>query len=262
MSAKVTICSQHLHLVPLHHAGDVVCNDCYNLGNIHNLVMCARCGIHYHGSCHGIASSGAVRAGWQCQRCRSCQACRLPSERTKLLICDDCDKAYHPQCLRPHVGQIPKHGWKCKNCRICSDCGARTPGAGLSSRWHAHFTVCDSCYQQRNKGQACPICGRAYRHVAHREMVQCNGCKKFVHGTCDPDAELSTYQTKKATSPEYQYVCPVCKTYPGGRPGHIMKRNNSMDEAEYASQDSYYMGEDSMSGLDTDFDKVKYVCFF
>ena len=27
-------------------------------------------------------------------------------------------------------------------------------------------------YQQRNKGIACPICGRAYRHSAQKDMLQ------------------------------------------------------------------------------------------
>ena len=54
----------------------------------------------------------------------------------------------------------------------CTDCGARVPGLGTSSRWHSNYSVCDSCYQQRNKGIACPICGRAYRHSAQKEMLQ------------------------------------------------------------------------------------------
>lgn len=79
------------------------------------------------------------------------------------MLCERCDKAYHPSCLRPIVTSIPKYGWKCKCCRVCTDCGSRTPGAGLSSRWHSHYTVCDSCYQQRNKGFSCPLCRKAYR---------------------------------------------------------------------------------------------------
>ena len=65
-------------------------------------------------------------------------------------------------------------------CRKCTDCGSRTPGSGQSSRWHANYTVCDSCYQQRNKGLACPICGRAYRHSAQKEMMQCATCKRYL----------------------------------------------------------------------------------
>ncbi|KAH3774918.1 hypothetical protein DPMN_176312 [Dreissena polymorpha] len=65
-----------------------------------------------------------------------------------------------------------------QNCRICEDCQSRTPGSGKSSRWHHNFSVCDSCYQQRNKGLCCPLCGKAYRHFAQKEMVPCNMCKK------------------------------------------------------------------------------------
>ena len=66
-----------------------------------------------------------------------------------------------------------------QNCRICTDCGSRTPGSGPSSRWHLNYSVCDSCYQQRNKGLCCPLCGKAYRHFHNsKTMLPCNICKK------------------------------------------------------------------------------------
>lgn len=40
---------------------------------------------------------------------------------------------------------------------------------------------------------------------------------RFVHGTCDPDADLVTYQQRKDVSPEYEYVCLVCKNEPKKR---------------------------------------------
>lgn len=131
---------------------------------------------------------------------------RKPGDDHKMLMCDTCDKGYHIFCLKPAMSSVPKHGWKCKvsrgdhplilfenlnsvecvvnsslqNCRICMDCGARTPGAGPSSRWHKNYLVCDGCYQQRNKGLACPICHRAYRCFSCKEMLQCSQCKKLV----------------------------------------------------------------------------------
>lgn len=33
---------------------------------------------------------------------------------------------------------------------------------------------------------------------------------RFVHGTCDPAADLSTYRRKKASSPDYCYTCKPC----------------------------------------------------
>ena len=69
----------------------------------------------------------------------------------RYLLCDVCDGAYHAYCLRPQMASVPKNGWKCKRCRRCTDCNSKTPGSGQSSRWHNNYSVCDSCYQQRNK---------------------------------------------------------------------------------------------------------------
>ncbi|XP_024945171.1 histone-lysine N-methyltransferase 2C isoform X3 [Cephus cinctus] len=237
-------CSQHLGQVPLLLNGDVTCIQCYGMGDVSNLVMCSICGQHYHGSCVGLSLLPGVRAGWQCAVCRVCQVCRQPEELSKVMLCEQCEKAYHPSCLRPIVTSIPKYGWKCKCCRVCTDCGSRTPGAGLSSRWHAHYTVCDSCYQQRNKGFSCPLCRRAYRAAAYREMVQCSSCKKFVHGTCDPDADPLTYQHRKEAKPDYDYVCLHCKNMA------LVKRKDNADEyggdsSLTASQESLYGDGDS-----------------
>lgn len=114
----------------------------------------------------------------------------------------------------------------------------------MNFRWHSHYTVCDSCYQQRNKGFSCPLCRKAYRAAAYREMVQCCGCKKFVHGTCDPEADPITYQHRKESKPDYEYVCPNCKTRA------LVKRKDSYDEytgesSLTASQESLYAEGDS-----------------
>jgi len=34
---------------------------------------------------------------------------------------------------------------------------------------------------------------------------------RFVHGTCDVDADLATYNRKKESNPDYVYVCLSCK---------------------------------------------------
>ncbi|CAN7980720.1 unnamed protein product, partial [Ixodes pacificus] len=97
---------------------------------------------------------------------------------------------------------VPRLRFPAQNCRVCGDCGSRTPGSGPSSRWHMNFSVCDSCYQQRNKGVACPLCGKAYRQFSHREdMAQCTMCRKYIHMECD--SQLANHQ-------DADYVCPVC----------------------------------------------------
>ncbi|XP_011303059.1 histone-lysine N-methyltransferase 2C isoform X3 [Fopius arisanus] len=249
-------CKQHLGQVPLL-LNDIACIQCYGMGDVSNLVMCTVCGQHYHGSCVGLALHPGVRAGWQCAPCRVCQVCRQPEEVSKVMLCEQCDKAYHPSCLRPIVTSIPKYGWKCKCCRVCTDCGSRTPGAGQSSRWHSHFTVCDSCYQQRNKGFFCPICGRAYRAAALREMVKCTSCKKYVHGTCDAEADPLTYQHRKEAKPDYEYVCTHCKSQA------LIKRKDNIDEycgdsSLTASQESLY-GDGDSSEFDCSVDDPLYI---
>lgn len=233
-------CKEHLGQVPLVCTDDINCRQCSALGDVGNLMMCSICGDHYHGTCVGLAQLPGVRSGWQCGSCKKCQICRVPdSSEGRTVGCEQCDKIYHASCLRPIMTSIPKYGWKCRCCRVCSDCGSRTPGAGASSRWHAHYTVCDSCYQQRNKGFSCPICHRAYRAAAHREMVKCSGCNKFVHSTCDAEADLSVYHAKKESNPDYEYLCSPCKMAIHSGRIAAMRRNSSVDDDSMsASQES------------------------
>ena len=176
-----------------------------------NLLYCTTCGQHYLYSGAHIKITERIRGGWQCQKCKTCQNCRLSGHEDRYLLCDVCDGAYHAYCLRPQMASVPKNGWKCKRCRRCTDCNSKTPGSGQSSRWHANYSVCDSCYQQRNKGLACPCCGRAYRHSAQREMVQCSSCRKHVHNSCDPDASEEKVLEKRSVQYNYMYVCKICK---------------------------------------------------
>ncbi|KAJ2952039.1 hypothetical protein O0L34_g4300 [Tuta absoluta] len=218
-TTKSSFCKDHLYQVPLICAADIDCRTCHVIGDLANLMTCVSCGAHHHGTCVGLAQLPGVRAGWACRVCRQCQVCRqetapgtMPSE-SRAVTCEHCDKMYHATCLRPMMATVPKYGWKCKCCRVCSDCGARSPGAGPSSRWHAHYTVCDSCYQQRNKGSCCPLCRRAYRAASYRDMIKCTICKRYVHGMCDPEADPLAYRSKKDSSPRYEYHCPLCKAH-------------------------------------------------
>lgn len=74
-------------------------------------------------------------------------------------------------------------------------------------------------------------------------MVQCNVCKKFVHGTCDPEADPAAYQQRKEAKPDYEYVCLHCK-----KSVALVRRKDSMDDcaggsdaaSQNASQDGFY----------------------
>ncbi|XP_068631112.1 histone-lysine N-methyltransferase 2C-like isoform X2 [Battus philenor] len=246
---KSSFCKDHLYQVPLVCTADIECRTCRTIGDISNLMTCVTCGAHYHGTCVGLAQMPGVRAGWSCRGCRVCQVCRgeAPGD-ARSVACEHCDKLYHAACLRPVMATVPKYGWKCKCCRVCSDCGARSPGAGPSSRWHAHYTVCDSCYQQRNKGSFCPLCRRAYRAAAYRDMIRCTACRRYVHGTCDPDAEPQQYRQKKDQNPSYEYNCPICKAHmqlTGSKSGSFEE-----DSLTQSGQDSSYGDENSQQEQD------------
>ncbi|XP_063376990.1 histone-lysine N-methyltransferase 2C-like [Cydia fagiglandana] len=251
---KSSFCKDHLYQVALICTADIDCRTCRAIGDIFNLMTCVTCGAHYHGTCVGLAQLPGVRAGWSCRSCRVCQVCRgesatgVPASDSRAVTCEHCDKMYHAMCLRPRMATVPKYGWKCMCCRICSDCGARSPGAGPSSRWHAHYTVCDSCYQQRNKGSCCPLCRRAYRAAAYRDMIRCITCKRYVHGMCDPEAEPQLYKLKKEQNPQYEYNCPICKTQmqiTGSKLGSFEDDNTAS-----TSQDSSFGDENSQQEQD------------
>ncbi|KAG8188064.1 hypothetical protein JTE90_014303 [Oedothorax gibbosus] len=210
----------------------VLCAACHESGDLSQLILCTSCASYYHGKCVDppIAPSADVRAGWQCSECKVCQNCRQPENDSKMLICNTCDKGYHVYCVKPAVTSVPKSGWKCSACRMCGDCGARTPGNGPSSRWHLNYTVCDSCYQQRNKGVACPLCGKAYRQCSQRKsMKHCIVCQKYIHADCDKRIGISNYQ----------YVCPICTNSEGRHLDESFVEHHIKDSFQGSSRDSF-----------------------
>lgn len=68
---------------------------------------------------------------------------------------------------------------------------------------------------------------------------------RFVHSTCDAEADLTTYHNKKEQNPDYEYNCPPCKVLiQNGRLAAALRRNSSIeDESLSASQESLYNDE-------------------
>lgn len=56
---------------------------------------------------------------------------------------------------------------------------------------------------------------------------------RFVHGTCDTEADLTMYNRRKESNPEYEYICPICK--PRTQPGKEIfpKRKDSKYRSVY-----------------------------
>uniref|UniRef100_T1IZ38 Histone-lysine N-methyltransferase 2C n=1 Tax=Strigamia maritima TaxID=126957 RepID=T1IZ38_STRMM len=256
------LCPQHLNQAPVIAQSEANCMMCDVPGDIAELLFCTSCGHHYHGVCldPNVNVNPVVRAGWQCPECKICQTCRQPGDDNKMLMCDTCDKGYHTFCLKPAMTTIPKHGWKCKNCRVCTDCGSHTPGSGPSSRWHRNYTVCDSCYQQRNKGLACPLCGRAYRHFTQKDMVQCNVCRKYIHAKCDSEIDLLTIQQQRDVDLETDYVCPLCNPNRNRPEVNVSKDESLFSESSIltSSQDlTFSPNEDSVCSMDIDLQAIE-----
>ncbi|GIY54831.1 hypothetical protein CEXT_374931 [Caerostris extrusa] len=222
------------------------CEECNGSGDLCQLLLCTSCAKYYHGSClkPPITPSPDVRAGWQCKNCKVCQNCRIPEESNKMLVCNICDKGYHAFCIKPPVSSIPKSNWKCSACRICGDCGARTPGNGPSSRWHLNYSVCDSCYQQRNKGVACPLCGKAYRQCSQRKvMKRCTVCLKYIHPECDRRTGMNSMN----------YVCPICINIGDKRLDESYVEHHIKDSFQGSSRDSFISGnDDTLSSEESD----------
>ncbi|XP_042908867.1 histone-lysine N-methyltransferase 2C isoform X4 [Parasteatoda tepidariorum] len=225
----------------------VICMVCHESGDLSQLILCTSCGSYYHGNCMdpSISPSHDVRAGWQCLDCKVCQNCRRSEDmNNKMLICSACDKGFHVFCLKPALSSVPKSGWKCYACRKCGDCGARTPGNGPSSRWHMNFTVCDSCYQQRNKGIACPLCKKAYRQFSQRKaMKHCTICQKYIHDECDRRIGINPMD----------YVCPICMTSGNQITDDTYVEHHIKDSFQGSSRDSFLSGnEESQSSEESD----------
>ncbi|XP_062583386.1 histone-lysine N-methyltransferase 2C-like [Saccostrea cucullata] len=274
------LCPDHSDQAEAIAGEDAYCVLCCQADKINKQLFCTSCGHHYHGSClhPSVALSPEVRAGWQCPDCKVCQMCRQPGEDSKMLVCDTCDKGYHTFCLKPVMTAIPKNGWKCKNCRVCGDCGARTPGSGPSSRWHLNYSVCDSCYQQRNKGLSCPLCGKAYRQFTQKAMIQCNTCKKHVHAECDDYIDNVMLERVK-NEEQVDYMCSVCRNrdpevrmesvFPFNFPSHEEPSNEMFDiKGNYSdmenassimdeSSSSFLLNEDSISSMDIDINALE-----
>ncbi|XP_028398675.1 LOW QUALITY PROTEIN: histone-lysine N-methyltransferase 2C-like [Dendronephthya gigantea] len=202
VKSKMVLCPEHIHKAEELVGDDAKCAVCDEVGDLTKQLFCCNCWRHFHGKClqPEVDILPCARMAWHCPACKICSDCGSSVDDNKMLVCDICDKGYHFYCLKPPVASAPKDGWKCENCRRCYDCGSNTPGSGATSRWHFNYTVCDSCYQQRNKGLSCPQCRRAYRHFSDIPMVQCKKCEKSVHKECD-----------EAFADMVPYMCTNCR---------------------------------------------------
>lgn len=74
-------------------------------------------------------------------------------------------------------------------------------------KWHSVPPVPSTFYESANVFRL---------HSVFRVPISDDFVFRFVHRTCDPEADSFTYQKKNEMLPDYQYVCPMCKKF--GKP--------------------------------------------
>ncbi|XP_066441659.1 histone-lysine N-methyltransferase 2C isoform X2 [Eleutherodactylus coqui] len=197
------LCPEHIGQALERYKDAADCALCDSSGDLLDQLFCTTCGQHYHGMCLDIAVTPLKRAGWQCPDCKVCQNCKHSGDDNKMLVCDTCDKGYHTFCLQPVMDSVPTNGWKCKNCRICAECGART-----SRQWYLNCLICDNCFQQQTS-LPCPICDNPLQADAHKDLLHCQMCKRWIHPDCEKCADYLDDQLKD------DYICALCKQSEG-----------------------------------------------
>ncbi|XP_026688530.1 histone-lysine N-methyltransferase 2C-like [Diaphorina citri] len=56
LNSGTLVCNLHLDQVPLlPNSDEAACGTCSSLGDVNNILMCSKCGQHYHGLCVGLA---------------------------------------------------------------------------------------------------------------------------------------------------------------------------------------------------------------
>ncbi|XP_073519880.1 histone-lysine N-methyltransferase 2D isoform X2 [Phyllobates terribilis] len=195
MKTLKLLCSEHVAEAAA--MDDSCCVLCNKPGDLPDLLFCASCGLHYHGSCLEITPTPLKRSGWQCPECKVCQSCRKPGKDSMMLVCHACDKGYHTFCLKPAMEDLPAGSWKCKNCRVCRLCGSRTSQLEPGSLWYENFSVCKKCQAQRCLVETCVQCNQS---GSLENMNQCPKCLKFHHSLC----------AQKCDSLARSTSCPSC----------------------------------------------------
>lgn len=192
-------CSSHEDVI----ARIAFCDRCHQGGEISQLLLCTRCSCHYHSYCCSppVRITESVRVGWECMQCKSCQFCRKAVSKEKVLVCRRCNKGYHPLCTEPVTDSTEKFSWKCQKCRQCRQCGTQK-----TSQWHIDYTLCDICYQNKNKGNQCPLCNN---QQSDQRVVQCDSCSKWIHTVCDNITDDIYRKLERDRS--IIYVCKLCR---------------------------------------------------
>lgn len=207
------------------------------------ILTCTTCNSRAHSKCifpkdrDAIFLTASSRSKHFCENCMVCVRCERPvtnreykqrrrqqqnanydpqdadsdQDDCTVLICGACNYfACHSSC----VPQSQHKYWRCNRCRACRHCSrADIP----EEEWHEAKEACTKCYKEIQKGAVvCPVCDKLYREFEGLEMVQCDGCDRWIHAiSC---GGLSPTQFKRLESVKsVSYHCPLCVEARRGR---------------------------------------------
>ncbi|CAG4991481.1 unnamed protein product [Parnassius apollo] len=200
-------CSIHVYPLLYYPTDYTVCGSCYQQRNEGS--FCPLCRRAYR--------AAAYRDMIRCTACRRYCSIRVyphlfyPTDYT---VCGSCyqqrnEGSFCPLCRRAYRAAAYRDMICCTACRrYCS----------IHVYPHLYYptdyTVCGSCYQQRNKGSFCPLCRRAYRAAAYRDMIRCTACRRYcsihvyphLYYPTDYTVCGSCYQPRNEGA-----VCPLCR---------------------------------------------------
>lgn len=217
---------------------------------LHGVILtCTTCNSRAHSKCIFPKDRDAVfltpssRAKHFCENCMVCVKCESPvnnreyqqrrlhqkktgyepsdidldHEDRTVLVCHACNYfACHSSC----VPQTQHKYWRCNRCRVCRHCSK----AGVSDiDWWESEEACGKCYDEIQNGAViCPVCEKLYRDFEDLEMVQCDGCDKWIHAISCGHLSLAQFKRLQSVKSE-SYYCPSCEQT---RKGHVGKKRS------------------------------------
>eukprot|EP00039_Didymoeca_costata_P024054 m.9099 g.9099 ORF g.9099 m.9099 type:complete len:1308 (-) comp4008_c0_seq1:192-4115(-) len=193
------------------HPSKCLCFACGTSVTKGHLMTCNTCAEPYHTFC--VSNTNRKRGKnskpldeWICDMCESCTTCGRGRD---LLCCDDCGKLTHAHCLR-FPPPLNASRWLCPDCVSCECCGRITPGDLPGCQWQFDYRFCQDCGQKYAQGNYCPMCEVVYNDDDwDLKMLNCDGCKHWVHIACD-GLDEETYE-KLSVASELEYFCPLCR---------------------------------------------------
>lgn len=206
------------------------------------LLECCSCSKKMHSKCSipsvlcdGAFAVESAENKFRCVECRQCAVCfRPPVARTSrgagVKVCVGCSLIFvHSSCAGKGRTSLylsaDKSVMRCELCRVCRHCGMyRVP----RNEWDEGLHSCETCSRRYRRGFFCPVCDKVYPESEDCDMIQCDGCDKWIH--VDECCGLSDDQYRELRESDAKFTCSTCdeKCKPSRRKSRERKGRTSV----------------------------------